>query len=116
MHNLPLISHHLFVAAVANKDRVQLNGTSQETPAGKPAYVYGGVRLSPGAADSAAVGSLDPWEAARVFSAAATADRRTAPNSQRAGGQVRSIPLEVMAQGKGSPAEAARPLRAARGI
>jgi len=116
MHNLPLISHHLFVAAVATKDRVQLNGTSHEAPAGKPAYVYGGVRLAPGAADSAAVGSVDPWEAARVFSAAATGDRRTPLNTRQTGGQVRSIPLEVLAQGKGSPAEAARPLRAVRGI
>ena len=116
MHNLPLISHHLFVAAVATKDRVQLNATSQEAPAGKPAYVYGGVRLAPGAADSAAVGSLDPWEAARVFNVAATGDRRAAPNAQQAGAQARSIPLEVLAHGKGLPAEAARPLRAARGI
>ena len=83
---------------------------------GRSRYSFGGVRLSPGAADSAAVGSLDHWEAARVFNVAATGDGRTAPSAQQAGGPVRSIPLEVLAQGKGSSAEAARPLRAARGI
>jgi hypothetical protein len=66
MHNLPLISHHLFVAVVASEDRPRSHRKACEKPT---------------------------------------------PNSS---GPARSIPLELMAQGKGMPAEAARPLRAVR--